>query len=323
MTTEKDVEDPDNEGSIRNYRIWFDATSRRVDLKETRPNDRSNERSRRYSFFDGAYRIIDQDRPGVLVREFTKSFLVDKKAPVESEDVGGPIDLRLLGIIGIEYDLLKHQGLKDIDPTNSSIKISGNLVESKMRFSGNAKITYPSGSTGTYYLEPASLLPRRMVVHCPKGETDGLMIPELIVDMESQIESMSNQAGQFFEYPRSLRISRIEDGVTVYVEEVQILSASFNIPIDPSVMTWKALNPVIGARIQYNGKYLRTREKAYQWDGDSFENLPIGQLQEIVEQVEGNSTSTNLLRAALAMFCLSAVFLTSILFYRRYQRVSR
>jgi hypothetical protein len=149
------------------------------------------------------------------------------------------------------------------------------------------------------------------------------MMPELIINVEIQVESVSNQSGEFFEYPRSIRISRTEDGVVVFIEEVKVLSATFNVPIDPSVMTWKALNPVIGARIQYNGKYLRTREKAYQWDGDSFENLPIGQLQEIVEQVEGNSTSTNLLRAALAMFCLSAVFLTSILFYRRYQRVSR
>jgi hypothetical protein len=260
--------EPSLEGSERTWRYWFDQDRFRVDLKETRPNDPNNALDARYSYSDGIYRIIDVDKPNFVVREYTKDFLGQK-------DPGGiPVtrfDTRLLGVIGIDFELLQHDSLQNL------LDIQGELlvepIEADGRRAVQITVAHPRGLRYSYVLTNSYLLPESLSTQFATENGEGRSLPDIRVQVESEVALWPNSRGQRFEFPRFLRFRRIVEGKIQSEETLSTRAVNFNVPVDASDLTWVGLQPASGAALAYNGQYkanLNAKERLA-WSGDRFE----------------------------------------------------
>jgi hypothetical protein len=265
---EKDSKSPQLEGSVRNYRLWFDKDRRRVDVQETRPGDPENALSFRYSFSDGVHRFVDSDRSDVVVRQYSSAYLKGENPPLFRGVKGDLIDPRLIGIIGMEFALLQHEQIgqfKALDPP-LKIQVDSRPKEKKSEI----VISHPDGWSTAYMFTPSSILPIRIVTKFAPNFPDGRPAPECRVELDSEVVSMRNSKGESFDFPRSLKIRRIMDGQLESAETVTVLKADFNVPVDPNDMTWKALNPKVGVGLNIDDEYQGSINVSSRWNGDNF-----------------------------------------------------
>ena len=268
LTIETEERDRNLEGAVTNFRHWFEKDRYRIDRKEVRPNDPANAMDARFSCVDGAYRMIPLDAPTVLVNEFTKAYLGGKEPALMP---WANFDPRLIGVVGVEFGQLQHDRLdelKHVDPKSifHADQVGGPGETTQL------SVIYPNSASESYIVsEKATLLPLKLVSKAPKSSPNGQPIPETRVEIDSEVVSRPNGRGERFEFPRMLKMRRIVDGQTTRAQTLEIRKADFNVPIDPSVYTWKGLGPRPGVGIMRDGQY----RMSLIWTGETFEDVPI------------------------------------------------
>jgi hypothetical protein len=265
---EKYSKAPQLDGSVRNYRLWFDKDRRRVDLQETRPKDPANALASRYSYTDGVHRFVDVDESNVLVRQFSSAYLKGDDPPLFKGIKGDLIDPRLIGLIGMEFSFLQYEQLDEFKTLDPALKIL--VVSSSKEKKSEIVLSHADGWSTTYTLTPSSLLPSRIVSKFVPNFPDGRPAPDRRVEVDSEVVAMRNSKGESFAFPKSLKIRRIMDGQLESAETVTVLKADFNVPVDPNEMTWKALNPKVGVELLIDDEHQMRDEVSARWDGEKF-----------------------------------------------------
>ena len=267
LTIETEEKDRNLEGSVTNFRHWFEKDRYRIDRKEVRPNDPANAMDARFSCVDGTYRMVPLDAPTVLVNEFTKAYLGGKEPALMP---WANFDPRLIGVIGMEFGLLQHNRLDELKSIDPNVTFHADYGDGP-GVADRLSIHYSHGGTKTYTVTEASLLPSKLIWKFAKTFPDGRLSPETRVEIDSEVVSMPNSRGERFEFPRMLKMRRIVDGQTTRAQTLEIRKADFNVPIDPSVYTWKGLGPLPGVGIMRDGQY----RMSLIWTGETFEDVPI------------------------------------------------
>lgn len=313
VTSDIDTRHRDLAGSVRTYRLWFDKDRRRMDLKEDRPNDLANALSTRYSYDGKTHRIIDVDRPNFCVREYTNAYLAGKEPSGVPVLTGHMVDPRLIGIVGMEYGFLHAHVLdefKKIDP-NAEFHVS--RVQGLGRDATQISVHHPNGCVESRVVPANSLLPIKMTTKFAKISSNGKPLPDIRVEVESDVASWPNPRGVLFEFPRTVKIRRITDGEVESAETIAVRVVKFNTAVDPSDLTWKALRPARGASFMYNDEYKRTNTMAVKWDGEKFAAVPARPLSSATVGLEPGPGES--FRLASYIVLGVAALLATILFF--------
>lgn len=278
VTTEVDARQKEAVGSVRTYRLWFDGDRRRLDIAEVRPRDPEHALSTRYATADGVHRIIDIDRANVCVREYTSKYLGGKEPPGVIALSGHLIDPRLLGVTGTEYGFLQYRSLDDLKTIAPEAEVRVRRVEDAGKAAAEISLHYPNGRVSSYVVSEGALLPVRMRTVSAKHNPQGEAMPEIRVEVESDVALWPGARGAQVAFPRSLKIRRITAGEVEIAETITVREARFNTPIDSANLTWQALSPARGAHLILNDDYQWDPEysRATAWTGDRFAVVPTG-----------------------------------------------
>jgi hypothetical protein len=266
----KSRDEPASEGSTRRCRIWFDGENRRYDMDEDRPAEPTEARKSRWSREDGHYRIIDVDRGDWCVREYTRDYLKGAEAPGL---IVAPWDPRLLGCLGVEPGLLRHHTLEDVVPADprATIDVWTDVVTGLTR----VDVTRPSGAVWSWFFAADSLLPLRIVTRLPETNAQGARLPNTRIEVEIHVGRVPNGDGKALEFPRTIHARRIVEDQVHEEETVEVTAAKFNVPIEPSIWSWKGLAPTRGAPYIHNDVYKADGKKRIGWDGSQFAVRPL------------------------------------------------
>lgn len=276
-------------GSERTYRLWFDKTRRRMDLDEVRPRAPDHALHVRYAFDGKAYRRIDADRPDVVVQELTTAFLGDEPPKAMLPEYS--VDPRVIGINGMEFGINLHYRLDKcgtFDP-NSTFQVDRARIEGLEAL--ELSIRNPKNHQ-TFIVPQGAILPARMTTRFGSREPGGGPPYPLLVEVESEVATWPNDRGERFEFPRTIKARRLDNGTVVLAETLRVRKVNFNVPIPASVLTWKGLQPPIGAALAINREYQRSETKEVQWDGERFVSVVVPPLSSNDPGPDDDDTAT-------------------------------
>lgn len=267
-----DEKNKDLEGSVTRYRVWFDEKCRRMDIAEDRPGDPGNALKTRYANSDGTHRVIDIDQPDVAVREYTRGYLQGTAPPGVFALSGHYVDPRILGVFGEEYGLLQHRKLDELngDPKRpaavSTVSVGGRTVT-------RVTLDYPRGKREAYDFVPDSPLPAAIRVDFVKETESGKVLPPTRVEVKSDVTTWPDARGGRIAFPRTMTVSRFVNDAVESSETVTVTDARFNGPVNASDLTWKAINPPVGATLIRDGdtQWDAANSNSVEWTGEKFE----------------------------------------------------
>ena len=266
------------EGNVRTYRYWYDKERLRIDVKDVRPNQPDQGIDSRYAFSDGVHRMIDIDRPNVVVKELTSAYLKGKEPPFGPKATGNQVDLRQLGIFNLSFGLMHHHQLDEFKPPKPDARITVRRVPGEESAS-DVVVSFADWRVTTYRVTAASILPVAITTEVDRVDPASGRRYQARLEIRSEVVAMPNSRGERFDYPRRLTFRQVVNGELEKEETVTVREANFNVPVNPDDLTWKALRPAVGASLEYNGRWMRTNETDVTWDGERFKSGPAPPLQ--------------------------------------------